>query len=95
MSEKRRKISVNLDVEALRNVLEYGDFFIGKSGTEWLPLILRPYHAGTDEFGNHWKVSVDIPKARRDAGEKSEPFGRAREWPEYVDPRPAKGSDGL
>jgi len=86
---------VNLDVEALRNVLEYGEFYIGKGGKEWLPLILTPFHDGEDEFQNHWKVKLDIPKARRDAGEVSEPFGRAREWPAYVDPRPAKESGDL
>ena len=81
MSEKKRKISVNLDVEALRNVLAYGDFFVGKSGKAWLPLILTPFHEGEDEHGNHWKVRMDLPKVRRDKGEVSQPFGRAREWP--------------
>jgi len=87
MSEKRRKISVNLDVAVLREILASEQFYIGRSGKERLSIILTPFHGGEDEHGNHWKAKLDIPKARRDAGEVSEPFGRAKEWPAYVDPK--------
>lgn len=51
-----------------------GTTFQGKKG-EYLNILLVDNKHGRDEFGNDGFVKIDIPKERRDAGERGEIVG--------------------
>ncbi len=51
-----------------------GTTFKGKKG-EYLNLLLVDNKHGRDEFGNDGFVKIDLPKEKRDAGERGEIVG--------------------
>lgn len=59
-------------------------FFDGKSG-KYLDIVL--WETPGDQYGNDWRVVQDLPRERRDAGEKGEIVGNGKNFGKTATPK--------
>lgn len=65
---------MNIAISLNLSKVPQGATFQGKKG-EYLDLMLVENKGGTDQYGNDGFVKIDLPKSRRDAGERGEIVG--------------------
>lgn len=65
---------MNIAININLSKVPQGSTFQGKQG-EYLGLVLVENKNGTDQYGNDGFAKIDLPKARRDAGERGEIVG--------------------
>lgn len=67
-------IRVKIDVTKI----DKSALFSGKNGAKYLDLFLREDPNGEDQYGNNFMVVQDLPRERRDKGERGAILGNGK-----------------